>query len=81
VVIHLAIALFTSGQVIVLSPLAFAAFLAVVACLALVDTRNRHETVFLANLGVSRGAVVMVWCACAVALELSLVAVLSIAQR
>ena len=69
VVIHLAIAAFTSGQVIVFSP-AFAAYMAVVACLALIDTRNRHETVFLANLGVSRGSVVMLWCACAIALEL-----------
>ena len=78
VVIHLAIALFTSGQVIVFSPAAFAAFLAVVACLALVDTRNRHETVFLANLGVSRGAVALLWCACAIVVELLTIVFLSI---
>jgi len=70
VVIHLAIALFTSGQVLVLSPAAFAALLVVMACLAVIDTRNRHETVFLANLGVSRRAVVTLWCTCALVLEL-----------
>ena len=80
VVIHLAIAFFTSGQVIVLSPAAFAAFLVVVACLALIDTRNRHETVFLANLGVSRRAVVVLWCACAAMLELAGILFLSIAR-
>ena len=65
------------GQVIVLAPAAFAAYLAIVACLALVDTRNRHETVFLANLGVSQRGVVLLWCACAVLLELTGILILA----
>ena len=80
VLIHLVIAMFTSGRVIVFSPAAFAAFLVVVACLALIDTRNRHETVFLANLGVSRGAVALVWCACAIGVELLAIVLLSIRE-
>jgi hypothetical protein len=80
VAIHLAIAAFTSGTVIVFSPAAFAAYLVVVACLAVIDTRNRHETVFLGNLGVSRGGVVMLWCACAVVLELLAVAFLAVGK-
>ena len=70
VAIHLVIALFTAGKVLVFSPAAFVAVLVVMAFLAVIDTRNRHETVFLANLGVSRRAVVTLWCACALVLEL-----------
>ena|SRR6266404_2953986 len=69
VAIHTILALVTRGQVLALSFWPLAILCCVSGVLAAIDIRRRHETVFLANLGIRTSTAVILWMATVLALE------------